>query len=165
MARAADILRFASWGHSVSLLIVAVRSLDHHLPQITRGFWIYLVLAALPFGAAGFAVSGIFQQFADKSPLLYGADLLGAALGALTIVPLLDVFGGVNAVLFAASVAALGALLLGLSAARFPAMAFGAFLLVTASFAAVTSSKIVHRSGDQTSTRKCTACSATRVQG
>ena len=125
------------------LLIVVSVLLIITLPQVTsRGFWIYLVLAVLPFAAAGFAVSGIFQQFADKSPLLYGADLLGAALGALTIVPLLDVFGGVNAVFFAASAAALGALLLGFSSAKFPALTLGAFLLVTASFAAITGSKI-----------------------
>jgi hypothetical protein len=30
------------------------------------------VLAALPFGAAGFAVSGIFQQFTEKVPSLRG---------------------------------------------------------------------------------------------
>ena len=125
------------------LLIVVAVLLIITLPQIiAKGFWIYLVLAVLPFGAAGFAVSGIFQQFADKSPLLYGADLLGAAIGALTIVPLLDVFGGVNAVFFAASAAALGALLLGFSSARFPTLSLGAFLVVTASFAAVTSSKV-----------------------
>jgi len=125
------------------LLIVVSVLLIITLPQVTSiGFWIYLVLAVLPFGAAGFAVSGIFQQFADKSPFLYGADLLGAALGALTIVPLLDTFGGVNAVFFAASAAALGALLLGFSSARFPALALSAFLLVAASLAAFTSFKI-----------------------
>lgn len=119
-----------------SLLIGVSVLLIINLPRITtKGFWIYLLLAALPFGAAGFAISGIFQQFAAKGPLLYGADLLGAALGALTIVPLLDAFGGVKAVFFASAAASLGALLLGFAGRRFPALAFGCFVLVIGTIA------------------------------
>ena len=44
-------------------------------------FWIYLVLAVLPFTAAGIAISGLFQVFPSKSSLLYGADLLGPGPG------------------------------------------------------------------------------------
>lgn len=99
------------------------------------GFWLYLILAVLPFCAAGFAVSGLFQEFADQGPLLYGADLIGAAIGALTVVPLLDAFGGVNAVFFAASVASVGALLLGFSRVRLPVFAGAAFLAISLSFA------------------------------
>ncbi len=109
----------------VSVLLIII------VPRITsKGFWIFLVLSALPFGAAGFAISGLFQQFAAKGPLLYAVDLLGAALGTLTIVPILDAFGGVNAVLFAAAAASLGALLLGFAGRRFPALAFSCFALV-----------------------------------
>ncbi len=119
-----------------SLLIGVSVLLIISLPKITsKGFWIYLLLAALPFGAAGFAISGIFQQFAAKGPLLYGADLLGAALGALVIVPLLDAFGAVNAVFFAGAAASLGALLLGFAGKRFPALALGCFVLVSATIA------------------------------
>jgi len=98
------------------------------------GFWLYLALAVLPFCAAGFAVSGLFQEFASRGPLLYGADLIGAAIGALTVVPLLNVLGGVNAVFFTAAVASVGALLLGFSRVRLPAFAGAAFLVISISF-------------------------------
>jgi len=106
------------------------------------GFWLYLVLAILPFCAAGLAISGIFQEFASRSAFAYGADLLGAAIGALTIVPLLDVFGGVNAVFFAASVASVGALLLGIARGRFPVFATVACLAVVASFGALSGLRV-----------------------
>jgi spermidine synthase len=99
------------------------------------GFWLYLALAVLPFCAAGFAISGLFQEFAERGPLLYGADLIGAAIGALTVVPLLNIFGGVNAVFFAAAVASVGALLLGFSRVRRPVFAGAAFLAISLSFA------------------------------
>jgi predicted membrane-bound spermidine synthase len=109
------------------------------LPLANRaGFWLYLVLAVLPFCAAGFAVSGLFQEFADRGPLLYGADLIGAAIGALTVVPLLDAFGSVNAVFFAAAAASAGALLLGFSRVRLPVFAGAAFLAISASFSLLT---------------------------
>lgn len=98
------------------------------------GFWLYLVLAVLPFCAAGFAVSGLFQEFAHRGPVLYGADLIGAAIGALTVVPLLNALGGVNAVFFAAAAASVGALLLGFTRARLPIVAGAAFLVVSISF-------------------------------
>jgi spermidine synthase len=115
----------------VAASVIAIIS----LPIMEIGFWLYLILAVLPFCAAGFAVSGLFQEFADRGPLLYGADLIGAAIGALTVVPLLDAFGGVNAVFFAASVASVGALLLGFSRVRLPVIAGAAFLVISVSFA------------------------------
>jgi spermidine synthase len=122
-----------------ALLIAASLLAIIELPALGGGiFWLYLLLAILPFVAAGFAVSGIFQEFASRGPLLYGADLIGAALGALTVVPLLDAFGGVNAVFFAAVAAAVGALLLGWSRTKFPVFAGVAFLALAASFAVLT---------------------------
>lgn len=75
---------------------------------------LYLSLATLPFGAAGFVISGIFQKFSAKSSLLYGADLLGAAVGAVVVVPSMNLIGPVNLVLLVGAVAALAAVLLGL---------------------------------------------------
>ena len=113
------------------------------LPVIeSGGFWLYLILSILPFGAAGFAISGIFRTFAARSAFLYGADLLGAAVGALTVIPLLDAFGGVNAAFFAAAIAAAGALILGFSAKRFPVLAAGVFLAAAAVFGVVAGSGI-----------------------
>jgi spermidine synthase len=118
-----------------ALLIAASVMAIIRLPVGARnGFWLYLVLAILPFCAAGFTMAGLFQQYASRGPLLYGADLLGAALGALTIVPLMDAFGGVNAVLFAAAAAGLGALLLGFSRVRIPLFAGITFMAISLSF-------------------------------
>ncbi|MFQ5798644.1 MAG: hypothetical protein ACE5H0_08120, partial [Bacteroidota bacterium] len=91
---------------------------------VDMGFWVYILLATFPFFFAGLTIAGIFQDFAERSSLLYGADLLGAGLGALTIVPLLDAVGGVNAALLTASVAALGAITLGWSNSRFQTFGF-----------------------------------------
>ncbi|MFQ5769990.1 MAG: hypothetical protein ACE5HX_05605, partial [bacterium] len=79
------------------------------------GFWLYIFIATLPFFFAGLTMAGIFEQFAQRSSILYGADLLGATLGALTVVPLLNGLGGINSALLTAGSVALAALLLVLS--------------------------------------------------
>lgn len=76
------------------------------------GFWVYIFIATLPFFFAGLTLAGIFEEFSERSSILYGADLLGATLGALTVVPLLNGFGGVNSALFIAIVATVGAVTL-----------------------------------------------------
>ncbi len=111
------------------------------LPSVPAvGFWLYLILAVLPFAAAGFAVSGVFQMGAGTSSLLYGADMLGAAVGAFTVVPVLDGVGGVNAVLIAAAVAGLGSLPLSWRRGRVPWAAAAVFGALAALAAAVTGS-------------------------
>jgi len=75
---------------------------------------IYIALALVPFTAAGYTLSGIFRRFPRRSSLLYGADLSGAALGALAVVPAMDAWGGVNVIFLAATIGGGAALLLGL---------------------------------------------------
>ncbi|HLA81610.1 MAG TPA: hypothetical protein VJP78_08355 [Thermoleophilia bacterium] len=91
---------------------------------------VYLVPAVVPFGAAGFVISGLFQRFSGRSSLLYGADLIGAAGGALAVVPGMNLMGPVNLVFLAVVVAAVGALLLGLPRLRraLPAIAIVAIV-------------------------------------
>ncbi|MFQ6673768.1 MAG: hypothetical protein ACE5GH_03150, partial [Fidelibacterota bacterium] len=84
------------------------------------GFWLYIVLAAVPFFLAGVTMAEIFEAFAHRSSLLYGFDLAGAALGALMVVPLLNAFGAVTATLVTAGVAALAAIILSWSRNGFP---------------------------------------------
>jgi hypothetical protein len=96
-----------------SLLLMLVIPLGSEKLAGLRLF-VYLLLALLPFGAAGFVASGLFQSFPKKSSLLYGVDLIGAAAGALSVVPGMDLLGPVNLILVAAVAAALAALLLGL---------------------------------------------------
>ena len=96
-------------------------------------FWVYLILAVAPFCAAGLALSGLFQRFPGRSSYLYGADLIGAAAGALAIVPAMDRLGAVNVIFVLAALAALAAVLLGFPrrahcfAALGVAVLFGAF--------------------------------------
>jgi spermidine synthase len=98
-------------------------------------FWLYVSLAVVPFGAAGFTVAGLFHRFPGRSSLLYGADLLGAAAGALAVVPAMDRFGAVNVVFLASAAAAGGAVLLGLPRRRRALPALALLVLLAGLFA------------------------------
>ena len=104
----------------------------------TAGLLVYLILAALPFCAAGLTISGIFQEFPGKASILYGADLLGAGLAALGVVFLLDATSAPNVVLLAAAAAALGAAAAGWSQGRVPVAALASLLVLAGAFAAMT---------------------------
>ncbi len=52
-------------------------------------FAILLPVLTAPFAAAGLAFAGVFQRRREHIGFLYGADLLGGAIGALAFVPLL----------------------------------------------------------------------------
>lgn len=67
-----------------------------------------LTLPAFFFG--GITMAAAFRRFAARSSLLYAADLIGAALGAVAVIEVLDAFGGPNGILFAGFVAGAGAL-------------------------------------------------------
>ena len=71
-------------------------------------------LLALPYLCFGLALASIFSQYPDASRLLYMSDLLGAGLGALCAIPLLNSFGALDTVLLGALAFALaGAFFLG----------------------------------------------------
>jgi hypothetical protein len=59
-------------------------------------------LAALPFFSGGFVISLAFARLTRNINLLYAADLLGAALGCLLLIPLLNQLGAPGVVLVAA---------------------------------------------------------------
>lgn len=112
---------------AASVLIIA------RLPPLGTWTWpVFLLLATLPFIAAGFAIAGILQQFPSRIPMLYGADLMGAACGALSAIALMDAVGPINTVLVAAAVAGIGALGLEASRVRMPLVSGGVFLGLTA---------------------------------
>lgn len=116
----------------VTMTLLGIRM----VPALGGGrLWVLVLLGGLPFVSAGFAISGLFQRFADRIPLLYGADLLGAALGAVTVVPLLDTFGSPNTVLFSGAIGGLATLLTEASRTRrFPAAASAVFLVFAGAF-------------------------------
>src|SRR5688572_1785611 len=69
---------------------------------------IYL-LAALPFLTGGTVISAAFARMTSRINLLYAADLLGAAVGCLALIPLLNQLGAPGVVLVAAALSLSGA--------------------------------------------------------
>jgi len=63
--------------------------------------------AAVPFFMTGLEFAVIFAREARHIPRLYGADLVGGALACLGVVPLLNLLGGPNTILFAGAIAAI----------------------------------------------------------
>ena len=63
-----------------------------------------LLLVVVPFLFIGMALAVIFAAHTAASTRLYLADLVGAGLGALSAVPLLNLLGGVNGVVTAGAV-------------------------------------------------------------
>jgi len=76
---------------------------------------LHALVALLPFVLTGLFAAQAFSRFSTHSGLLYGADLLGAAVGVFAVLGLLDLWGAFNVVIFLGVVAALAALILSLS--------------------------------------------------
>src|SRR4051812_44016997 len=101
-----------------AVLMLIVLEVDHHVPvslQLTKlNFYkltaIYLV-SALPFFLTGLFFSVLFARRSSQISNLYAADLVGGAVACIGIVPLLNVLGGPNTVLFAGIAMATSALL------------------------------------------------------
>jgi hypothetical protein len=76
----------------------------------------YLLLtyaaATLPFVLSGICVSALLTAGRDTIGRLYGFDLLGAALGAIAVIPIIDALGAPRGMLVAAIAASGGALVL-----------------------------------------------------
>ena len=72
-----------------------------------------LVLVVLPYACIGLALATLFSAHATASPRLYLADLVGAGLGAVLAIPILNAWGAINAVLVAAAFFGLAGLALG----------------------------------------------------
>ena len=66
--------------------------------------------SAVPFFFAGLLLATTFARRASDVTLLYGSDLMGGAAACLAVVPLLNLIGAPNAVLFAALAMAIAAL-------------------------------------------------------
>ena len=87
-------------------LLVRVRvGLNYSPDNLVRMIAIY-VLAALPFFAGGAVMSIAFARLTDRINVLYAADLIGAALGCLALIPLLNILGAPGVVMTAAALTA-----------------------------------------------------------
>lgn len=69
-----------------------------------------LALVSLPYLFIGLALATLFSAAPANSPHLYRADLLGAGLGAILAIPLLNLLGGINSIMLAAGLFGLAAL-------------------------------------------------------
>ena len=78
-------------------------------PAAILGDTVILILSAVPFCLSGVAVALALTRFPEQVGRLYAADLTGAALACVAVIPLLKATDGPTAVLAAAAVAALGA--------------------------------------------------------
>ncbi len=87
-------------------------------------------LAALPFFAGGLVLTLAISRFASRINAVYAADLTGAAMGCLVLIPLLDRLGAPGVVLTAAALALAAAILFAPRAARGRFAAIGAAVLV-----------------------------------
>lgn len=101
----------AGWAALAALAAILVTALTVALAS-TPLRSLTLAAAALPFGFVGLALSTLFAWRSAASYRLYWADLLGAGLGALAALPLLNALGGVGGALAAALLLAGAALAL-----------------------------------------------------
>jgi hypothetical protein len=90
--------------------------------------------SALPFFGAGAVLSLVIGETVERVDRVYFADLVGAAAGCLLLIPLLDIVGGPNTVIFAAVLYAVsGAVWYGLAGAtRWRMAAWGLAALLAA---------------------------------
>ncbi len=82
-----------------------------YLGSATSNILFYCLLLFFPFFFTGILLAEVFRAFPEVSPRVYGADLVGAALGSLGIILFLDVFGAINTSFFLGVTAAVAALL------------------------------------------------------
>src|ERR1700723_1254457 len=71
---------------------------------------VFYLCAAIPFFLTGLLFSTVFAREPHRIPRLYGADLSGGALACLAVVPLLNWFGGPNAILISAATLGIAAI-------------------------------------------------------
>lgn len=91
-----------------------------HLPislQLSGGNFLKLsvvyLVSAVPFFLTGVLLSVAFARESRTITEMYGADLVGGALACLMVVPVLNLIGGPNAILFVAVVSALASVVWG----------------------------------------------------
>lgn len=90
----------------LEVVIRTAVSLHLSWPNFWRLTILYLA-SAVPFFITGLLFSVVFARHSSRITQLYGADLLGGSLACLALVPLLNIVGGPNAILFAAAMVAL----------------------------------------------------------
>ena len=85
-----------------SLWVVFRIPVNAYLPpdQIAGKLVLIYCLSAIPFYFAGLVISGLFAAYPEQVGRLYAWDLIGAGLGAILILPLMNIVGGESAAIF-----------------------------------------------------------------
>jgi hypothetical protein len=103
-----EILVFSSGMMTLSILGMSV--LIVRVPLL-RNVYSATALTFFPFFFGGIFLSAAFRLFTVRSAKIYAADLIGAGLGSLLVIPLLEL-GGINVLLVSAFLGSFPALLL-----------------------------------------------------
>ncbi len=112
--------------YPAAILLLFATPLSGYLTNL----WVLTAVCLPPFVCLGVFISHVFARYSAGSGYLYFADLTGAALGAIGVIALLQLFGGVNAALICGLFSALAVLLVGLWARRTAVIVGGLALLV-----------------------------------
>lgn len=75
----------------------------------------YCLILLIPFLFAGMLLAEIYSRFPEASGRIYGMDLIGGSAGAIGVIPLLNLLGGMNAGLFLGNIASMAAWLFALT--------------------------------------------------
>lgn len=85
-------------GFSQLIFILAATNLDIISSQV-----VFFTLLFFPFFFAGIFFAQVFKSYAEFSYILYAADLLGAALGSVVAIIIINTLGASNSVLLTSS--------------------------------------------------------------
>jgi hypothetical protein len=91
--------------------LVRIRVGLNYSPANLRLMLLIYTLAALPFFTGGAVIALAISRHARQVNQVYAADLIGAALACLALIPLLNAIGAPGAILAAAAAAAVAAML------------------------------------------------------
>ncbi len=123
LARTPALLPWYCRGAAVAV-VAALVDLVHAPPDLagagaSAGAALLYVVLLAPFACSGLAVSAILAYHARDLGRLYAADLAGAALGCIAVVPLIDAIGAPSTVLLGAVGTVVAAIATGRGRARF----------------------------------------------
>jgi spermidine synthase len=113
-----QLLTAGATAHGIATLaalacLVRIRVGLNYSPENLALMLAIYALAALPFFTGGAVISLAFARLTPRINLLYAADLLGASVGCLALIPLLNQLGAPGVVMIAATLSLVAALCFG----------------------------------------------------
>lgn len=100
-------------------------------------FTVWYLVLLIPFSLSGFIIATLLTAFKDQSNRLYGADLIGAGIGCVIVVPLFPRFGASGVYALCAIIPALCAIIFTAGRIRLLTIAASAAAVVLVIFAPV----------------------------